>query len=202
MEGTTVTIPDFAALYPVKKRRALTPRNAFLLWDALSVIADEMYDEIDEVGSATLQDSDVKPWLTSLPQITWRRDAAWRRKVAHAADDLRRDLETGHFEGPRCTADEVVLYLAVEFVNEDDARDQDVLDKLPESAYDEDWDRFVQLAFQDLDFRLLYNPRFDGIEDPDFELNRYQGMANLSPEDWFEPFGNVTPRDPHRGFRR
>ncbi|MFF2546214.1 hypothetical protein ACFVUY_27090 [Kitasatospora sp. NPDC058063] len=49
---------------------------------------------------------------------------------------------------------------------------------------------------------MLYSSRFDGIEDPDGDANRQLGVGDLRAQAWFEPFGNVEARDPHRGFRR
>ncbi|MFD4660985.1 hypothetical protein ACFWP2_35815 [Kitasatospora sp. NPDC058444] len=55
---------------------------------------------------------------------------------------------------------------------------------------------------EDTDVLMLYSSRFDGIEDPDGDANRQLGVGDLRAQAWFEPFGNVTARDPHRGFRR
>ncbi|MFE4357733.1 MULTISPECIES: hypothetical protein [unclassified Kitasatospora] len=49
---------------------------------------------------------------------------------------------------------------------------------------------------------MLYSSRFDGIGDPDGDANRQPGVGDLRAGAWFEPFGNVTARAPHRGFRR
>lgn len=40
------------------------------------------------------------------------------------------------------------------------------------------------------------------IEDPDGDLNRFAGIGDLRPANWFTPLLNVEPRDPERGFRR
>jgi hypothetical protein len=42
------------------------------------------------------------------------------------------------------------------------------------------------LAFEDHDVLLLFDARFDGIEDSD--IGEMMGMANLSVRDWFKPF--------------
>lgn len=194
--------PDFATLFPASDESELTPRNALLLWNALACRSDFLYDEVDMLGSAPIVAPDDWPFLSDLPRLTWRRDASWRRQVARAADDLRCDLESGDWEGPRCTAEEVVLYLAVREASGFDDSHEELLEGLPEHEHDFDWGGFMESAFQDWDFRLLYDPKFDGVEDPAFELNQLNGMASLHPDDWFEPFSDVTPRDPNRGFRR
>jgi hypothetical protein len=42
------------------------------------------------------------------------------------------------------------------------------------------------LAFEDHDVLLLFDARFDGIEDSD--IGETMGMANLKVRDWFQPF--------------
>lgn len=44
-------------------------------------------------------------------------------------------------------------------------------------------------AFQDIDFEFLFDPSFDGIEEP--EIGEHLRLANLRFEDWFKPFANV-----------
>lgn len=42
------------------------------------------------------------------------------------------------------------------------------------------------LAFEDHDVLMLFDARFDGIEDSD--VGAMLGVANLHPKDWFKPF--------------
>ncbi|MFJ2779718.1 hypothetical protein [Kitasatospora sp. NPDC087315] len=107
-------------------------------------------------------------------------------------------------------AAESLFNLALHFAL-DDARDlQDELDDkedavhaaLPVDRDDYDFGACTDMFFQDTDVLMLYSARFDGIEDPDGETNRQIGMGDLRVAAWFEPFGNVKTRDPHRDFRR
>ncbi|WP_395292871.1 hypothetical protein ACF9IK_04125 [Kitasatospora hibisci] len=145
-----------------------------------------------------------------LPKLTFATDLQWRRRFARAADDLADDLEHGHWPQPTCTAEELALYLAI-----DDARDRvdeleddpdetgvDTHNTLPTHRDDYDFGACTDMFFQDTDVLMLYSPRFDGIEDPDGDANRQLGVGDLRAQSWFEPFGNITARDPHRGFRR
>ncbi len=50
-------------------------------------------------------------------------------------------------------------------------------------------------AFQDRDFELLFNPRWDGIEET--EAGERLAMANLRFEDWFRPFRDEVPVHPY-----
>jgi len=74
--------------------------------------------------------------------------------------------------------------------------------ELPVHRDDYDFSACTDMFFQDTDVLMLYSSRFDGIEDPDGDANRQLGVGDLRAQAWFEPFGNVTARDPHRGFRR
>ncbi len=42
------------------------------------------------------------------------------------------------------------------------------------------------VAFEDMDFQMLFDPSLDGIEDTD--TGRYMRIANLKFSEWFEPF--------------
>lgn len=89
--------------------------------------------------------------------------------------------------GPRCVAEEVAFWFAVEDAKElveceaeDGTRDRD------EAEGTLDWlDDFQQSTLQDTDFLMLWNDALDGIEnDPPPGL----GMTSLRLEDWFTPF--------------
>jgi hypothetical protein len=49
--------------------------------------------------------------------------------------------------------------------------------------------KLTDLLFYDIDFELLFDPRFDGFED-DEEFKAAHGMENLSFKDWFKPFSS------------
>jgi len=48
------------------------------------------------------------------------------------------------------------------------------------------WGRFEDLFFEDMDFLLLFDNRFDGIEETEFAEE--MGYVNLAIADWFTPF--------------
>lgn len=50
-----------------------------------------------------------------------------------------------------------------------------------------DLDELYDLIFEDVDFELLMDPSFDGIED-DQEFTSRNRIYNLSFKDWFKPF--------------
>lgn len=212
--------PDFAALFPVEVPHCddpeceneqcqwqLTPRTADALYAELCVLADQAYDDSEELGDRTVvPDEHDGTWgvFACLPKLTFAADLQWRRRFARAADDLASDLERGQWPEPTCTAEELVLHLAIR-----DAVDREVEGgaagdhgRLPSHRDDYDFGMCSEVFFQDTDVLMLYNARFDGIEDPDGETNQHMGIGDLRAAAWFEPFLNVQARDPHRGFRR
>ncbi|MFD7907484.1 hypothetical protein ACFV4G_35270, partial [Kitasatospora sp. NPDC059747] len=219
-------LPDFAALFPVEDPHCedpeceeesclwqLTPRTADLLYTALSLLADEAYEDAEELGDGRLvPDKHEGNWgvFPRLPKLTFAIDLQWRRRFARAADDLADDLERGHWPRPTCTAEELALHLAIadagesadELGEDSDGTRHGTHNMLPVHRDDYDFDACTDMFFQDTDVLMLFSSRFDGIEDPDGDANRQLGVGDLRAQAWFEPFGNVTARDPRRGFRR
>ena len=213
--------PDFAALFPEPDHRCegdaedceecgwdLTPRTADILYTALSCLADEAYDDAEELQGrpVTRRDAGTTDVFGRLPRITWRQDLAWRRQFARSCDDLADDLAAGRWPEPGCTAEEMALHLAIDDAPgyEELAQDneQSAHHGLPERDDDYDWDACGDLLFQDTDVLMLFDASLDGIEDPEGEINQALGMANLQAKEWFDPFDNTGRRDPERGFRR
>ncbi|MEV7775961.1 hypothetical protein [Kitasatospora sp. NPDC086791] len=224
--GLDEDLPDFAALFPAQAPHCedpecederclwqLTPRTADLLHTALSLLADEAYDDAEELGDGHLiPDKHEGNWgvFPRLPKLTFTTDLQWRRRFARAADDLADDLERGRWPQPTCTAEELALHLAIADAGDsadelgDDPGDTEdgTYSTLPTHRDDYDFGACTDMFFQDTDVLMLYSSRFDGIEDPDGDANRQMGVGDLRAQAWFEPFGNVKVRDPHRGFRR
>lgn len=210
--------PDLVALFPVKECSCedeecedcswqLTPRTADLLLTSLSVLADQAYDDADELRDQPVTKQRPGNWelFTRLPSLTWSADRSWRRRMARAFDDLSDDLEHGRWPQPSCTAEEMALHLAIEDAPSylDDIETSDTAHtQLPEHRDDYDWNACSDLFFQDHDVLMLFDARLDGIEDPDGDVNQHLGMGDLHAAAWFEPFGYPPARDPKRGFRR
>ncbi|MFE2643517.1 hypothetical protein ACFXDO_13200 [Streptomyces nigra] len=210
--------PDLVALFPVKECSCededcedcgwqLTPRTADLLLTSLSVLADQAYDDANELRDQPVTKQRPGNWelFTRLPALTWSANRSWRRRLARAFDDLSDDLEHGRWPQPSCTAEEMALHLAIEdapsYLDDIDTSDT-AHSHLPEHHDDYDWNACSDLFFQDHDVLLLFDARLDGIEDPDGDVNQHMGMGDLRTAAWFEPFGYPPARDPKRGFRR
>ncbi|MEV7124038.1 hypothetical protein [Kitasatospora griseola] len=213
-------VPDFAALFATEPVHcddpecedesclwSLTPRTADILHGALCELADEAYEDAEELGDGRLvPDTHEGTWglFARLPKPTFAMDHQWRRRFARAVDDLTDDLEHGRWPQPTCTAEEMALHLAL-----DDAGSRCgelAADKssghaeLPVHRDDYDFSACTDMFFQDTDVLMLYSSRYAGIEGPD--TNQWSGPGELRPAVWFEPFDNVDARDPRRGFRR
>ncbi len=198
-----VARPDFAALFAGGD---LTPRTADILHTALCTAADEAYDDVEDHGNAPVErPGDDWTYFDRLPRTTWTQDAEWRRQVARACDDLADDLEDGEPPLPRCHAEEAILHMALELApvlagiaekGDDGHR------ALPRMEGDYNWEACLDRLFHDHDILWLYDPAFDGIDDPRSDLNRKFELGDMRPRTWFEPFDDAKPRDPDRGFRR
>lgn len=214
--------PDFAKLFPVRtctcdvendescdvcEQWQLTPRTADLLHGALSLLADEAHDEVETHGSTPVTGPSVSRYVFDrLPRLTWNMSAEWRRRFAHACEDLAADLDRGDWPIPRCTAEELALHLAIKdgpagLEMAEDSEDERHF-ALPEHDDDYDWEMCADCLFQDGDVLMLFDDDLDGIEDPGNPLNRQAGIGDLRADNWFAWFNNVEPRDPERAFRR
>jgi hypothetical protein len=214
--------PDFAKIFPLSdsgcdcnkkecpdcESWTLTPRTADILHSALSMMADEAYDDVENGNRAVTGKGDGT-WIffDTFPRVTWQMSGQWRRLMARACDDLAGDLEAGLQPRPRCLAEEVALILALEkeaqvHLEMTQDREDDDHEALPKHRDDYDWDLCLEILLEDHDVMLLFDPRFDGVEDPDSELNQLQAMGDMRPQSWFKPFEGEEPRDPDRGFRR
>ncbi|MFE2058824.1 hypothetical protein [Streptomyces sp. NPDC059446] len=212
--------PDFAALFATEAPHCddpecedercqwqLTPRTADVLYTELCVLADQAYDDSGELGDRpVVPDEQDGHWgvFSYLPKLTFAADLQWRRRFARAADDLAGDLERGQWPEPTCTAEELALHLAIRDAGDREVEGDAAGDhgRLPTHRDDYDFGMCSEVFFQDTDVLMLYNARFDGIEDPDSETNQHMGIGDLRAAAWFEPFLNVEARNPHRGFRR
>jgi hypothetical protein len=177
-----------------------TPRTAELLHSALEELSDNAHDDVDNKGDAPVDPSMSADWIffDRLPQLTFRQNRQWRRQVARACEGLAADLARGQWPQPTCTAEELVLHLAIEDAAvdcESEARNPAPHHaSLPEHRDDYDWDGCSDLLFQGQDVLMLFSDRFDGIEETEGDANQRPGIGDLRAPAWFEPFDNVNRR--------
>lgn len=207
--------PDFASLFPVRECDSrpeaeeecedcgwnLTPRTAEVLRMSLLCLAEDAYDDAEDLGDRHVrEDDETGGFFTRLPRLTWNKDEKWRRGIARACDDLADDIERGRWPEPACTAEEIVLHLAIEDAPGHLPNDSDHA-ALPRYGDDYDWDTCSDLFFQDHDILWLYDKKLAGIHElsspaPD------KGDDSAESVSWFTSFGNVTSRPADRAYRR
>lgn len=184
-------LPDFATLFPLRRSGEewqCSPRTAYVLHAALSVLGDEGHEAARAFGEEALTPEHEchATVYTELPESTWPLGYAWRRDFARAADDLAQDIADGHRPAPRCVAERVALDCAL-----DEARGHGkgmagftlTYDRLPRHR-DDSWE-LVE----------------DALLDPGEPAgNGMPPLWDTPPEGWFTPFPGVEPRDAERGY--
>lgn len=162
----------------------LPPAQRDAMHAAVAVLIDAALDSLAE--DEGLEDS---PIAWHLPPIVERVGTpilyrAMLVSVITVGDQLARtDRPT-----LRCVADQVALGTIIEEA-------KTVLEGRDEPGGD--WSLYQDLVYEDMDLELLYDPTFDGIEDPDDEIAQRLGMVNLHPRDWFTPFDPAQPVHPY-----
>lgn len=198
-------VSGFSKVPPVPPRAqrfdALTARKWHLLYLALQLVGDGIRDDINEIGSDVIV-GDVAPLavLGELPSITFAMDRVWRTRLADAADDLRRDMDSGVVPYPRCPGEEAVLYLAFDravFIAESGLCDE-LLESVPAEIGDSDWGEVTEYLFEDGDYAMVFgDPLFDGAEDPTSDVSIGAGIADYRAKSWFLEFSGMIPREKH-----
>jgi hypothetical protein len=167
----------------------LAPRTAAVLGHALAILADEAYDAVYRTGMC--RDGVPGP-LGAVLRCVAGQDEWFLRRYARAFDDLNSDLQVGRYPTPTCTAEEIALDLAIHDAerlhHDEDELIAGLEAELPASRSDYNWDTLQDVLFQDKDYEGL--------------LSYGVPLGPEEAEGWFDEFGNVPPRERHRGFRR
>jgi hypothetical protein len=111
----------------------------------------------------------ARRWTVTVVTVGWKLGQPQEVRLSCVAEELALNALVGHAR-----------------VNLD-------LHGIPDSA--RGWDDFYDLAFEDEDWRYLFDRSMDGIED-DPEAQRELMLVNLEFPKWFEPFAADSPR-PH-----
>ncbi len=168
----------------------LTPRQAIIVAAIASIMADDVYDDIDELG-----DTPITPFmrpgpavLDLYPPITWTQNSQWRRHAARAFDDLAADIDAGHSPTPTCTAEEMALHLILDRSRDmhTDGELDHLITRTNAQPDDHNWDAPREYLFEDDDVLTLSGPT-------PAPLTEF-----LTPTEWFTPFDSNNPRDPNR----
>lgn len=175
--------------------RTLGPRTRRLLVIAANLLFDE--------GRLDVEQDNPDRWILfdRYPRTTKGQDARWRDRALQSFEDLAADIDKLGTPVPRCTADEVALWLMLDLASgieeEREAWPElwTMVTELPAHRHDFDWDSLRENLFEDTDFLMLYSPALDGLDDPADEVNQALGIGeNLQPQHWFTLFGGAAPR--------
>jgi hypothetical protein len=219
-------LPPFGQLFPVEDHDCgedcpqthLTPRTADLLFAALTVLADEAYDDVAEFSDEPVGSGDGIQWsvFSMLPRDTWRASAQWRRQFARACDDLAGDLAAGSLPSPRSQAEHMAIHLAIEeapdYLPGRDGTVDPAHEALPAARWDYDWHGCTELFCAGRRIVIVViaaDHAGDGDGDADGVIGRGEDAGRedehhdtAADDAWFDWFDGAEPRDPDRGFRR
>lgn len=167
----------------------LTPRTAYALTVAGSILADTCFDAVDE---DTRMPPAERIQLLPLPKALRAQDDEFIRRMARCFDDLTQDLEDGLAPQPRDLAEQLALQL---MLDDTELLHEDQDDFLAEATQE------LPVSRHDYDFATLYSVLFD--DDDHAGLVGLSGPVLPGALDFlFEPFIEGEVRDPDRGFRR
>lgn len=158
------------------------------IWTALIVAASEVVEmlreDVDEMRAG------VPTVETNLAELMPRRfipkyDVSFAERLAQTAADLAERLDKARGNGltyPHATflnsvAEEMLLSRTIQLA----------IDRSGSVEEAEELEALQELSFEDRDFEWLYDFSHDGVTD-DPEVSRLAGFANLSFDDWFQPF--------------
>lgn len=110
----------------------------------------------------------------------------WRRSVARVAEKLAAYPDTYL----ATTAEELAAHALIEEAKAW-LEDSDGLGDGEKEDANETLEEMHDLAFEDHDVLMLFERRFDGLEESD--IAETFGMINLHPHDWFKPFRAGRP---------
>jgi hypothetical protein len=163
----------------------LTPRTAYSLTVAGSVLADQCYDAIDGSPSTRAERRELLP----LPTSMHTQSDEFIRRMARCFDDLTHDLDNGEWPQPRNLAEQLALHLVIEYAEPREPDDVETIEQLlPESPFDYEFDNLFDVLFEDTDHEGLL---------------RQQPPQPPGTFDYlFDAFHDEDERDPQRGFRR
>ena len=113
------------------------------------------------------------------PVYVARYDRPFVRRAIVAAASLGQKMAAPGWFDLGSRMEEMLFATIAETVQNADLDVGDVFDDLEESV------------FQDLDYEMLFNAQFDGIEN-DAAATAHYGIANLRFDEWFAPFENTS----------
>lgn len=157
--------------------RVLPPNHRAAIEEACVVIVDMMLDDLNMLDSpdASIPSSYIAGFLP--PKYMHRYTPVLLRRFFICVVTVAWKLAQPEPIPLSRVAEELAAYAIIQEA-------ESVLEMKGEKA---DFGAFEDVLFEDMDFEFLFDPAYDGIEDPAFAPEF--GIANLALDDWFKQFG-------------
>jgi hypothetical protein len=163
---------------------SLTPRNRFVLWQALWGIRSELDDRENSWDESLV--------YRSLNDVVGHQPQTWWEKLYEASDRLCEAARTGNIDDliPRTVGEEALIMLATQPQYVGTGKDavtieyQTVFDTLPQYEADEEWSGILPQLVGDTDIEMLWSPEFAGTDNPDHPINQILGIGDKRPHNW------------------
>jgi len=154
-------------------------------WTALKASVDMLIDEFSDDIAGLLHDEVAfdHTFMNSYlpPQFTSRYTALFAKKLLVCVVTVGWKLEQPGQWPLACTGEQLALRALIERAES----------KMELDGQSFDFGDFVELAFQDTDLDMLFDPAWDGVEGSD--IAEHLGARHLHPDRWFEPFYENIP---------
>jgi hypothetical protein len=149
-----------------------------------SILLNQLFDDITHLGgNGDVVRTNLIQYLP--PAFAPRYSAGFARQFLACVSAVTTKLVQPGSWPLACVGEELALHALI---------DQAVA-VLEATGEDADLEDFREAATEDLDCLLLFEPRFDGVEDS--PAAGWLGMSNLRFEDWFKPFRATVPVHPY-----
>lgn len=162
----------------------LTSEELDVLSAAFDLVDDQLFTELVDLSDATSDPADRSITARAFSDLhlplrySDSYDIGLLRRLAVClvcvADRISEPLQP-----LRCRGEELVLRAVIEMaITEWDASG---------NPADHSFERLLDLCFSDLDHEYMFDPAFDGIDDPNTHEGSQLGIRSLHPTTWFEP---------------
>jgi len=193
--------PNFEKLFPVEDEELgceecsswqLTPNMVSCLYQGAREFHRGILEDLDwHREEVERGDSEGSFYFEGYPQTTKFKELGWWEKVAESYQNLTLDFKAGKWPLPRCTSEEIALYMVIQ-----DARNSPSFNFLPKNyaPHKDDTlsaEELEEMLLEDTDFLFLFQPKYDGIQND--AAAAQLGMVNLDTDDWFKPFREEFP---------
>src|SRR5262249_10609652 len=147
---------------------------------AVHVLIDEFLEDIVALQRGEqFSDTDMATYLPS--GYVHRYNLLFAKRFLACVYTVAWKLHSPDLQTLACVGEELALHALIQSA-------EAILD---DGGTEEDFDSLREAAFEDEDYALLFDPRWDGIEESGH--GRRLGMANLRYDDWFMPFRDENP---------